>query len=184
MLLDSNNTFTKDNIINDIIDYLLIFFNNMNQHYNLINSSYNKVKQNILIAKEKEKDIITDYLKDLSQEERDIENIFKNTKLEKWSAGLQKGMTQYVKHTYDEELNVLEKQAQLDKKLNKQNQVTDMNKDIYQLDLEEEDKINEEIEKEEYNMNNIPDDDDYNSDMNSDSDIESDYENDSDVEFD
>ena len=106
-----NSDVKKDTINNDIINYLLTFFNIMNQHHKLINSSYNKVRQNILIAKEKEKDLITDYLKDLSQEERDIETIFKNNKLEKWSKGLQKGLTQYVKENYDEERAELEKQA-------------------------------------------------------------------------
>ena len=170
-----------DKVICEIIE---IYISSLFKHYNSVNIDYNKINEKINIAKEHEKTNITDFLKSLSDEEREIQNIFKNNKLEKWSVGLQKGMTQYVKHTYDEELNVLEKQAQIDKKLNNQNQVTDMNKDIYQLDLEEEDKINEEIEKEEYNMNNIPDDDDYNSDMNDGTDIESDYDNDSDVEFD
>ena len=162
MLLTSN--VNKDTINNDIINYLLTFFNIMNQHYKLINNSYNKVKQNILVAKEKEKDLITDYLKDLSQEERDIETIFKNNKLEKWSKGLQKGLTQYVKENYDEERADLEKQALKEHMLKKQSNVTDMNKEIYKMDIEEEMANAQEIEDEEYNMENIPDDDDYDSD--------------------
>jgi len=156
---------SNKNIINeDIINYLLTFFNIMNQHYKLINNSYNKVRQNILIAKEKEKDLITEYLKDLSQEERDVETIFKNNKLEKWSKGLQKGLTQYVKENYDEERAELEKQAIKEQMLKKQSNVTDMNKEIYKMDIEEEMANAQEIEDEEYNMNNIPDDDDFDSD--------------------
>ena len=163
-LMSINSDVKKDTINNDIINYLLTFFNIMNQHHKLINSSYNKVRQNILIAKEKEKDLITDYLKDLSQEERDIETIFKNNKLEKWSKGLQKGLTQYVKENYDEERAELEKQALKEQLLKKQSNVTDMNKEIYKMDMEEEMTNAKEIEDEEYNMNNIPDDDDYDSD--------------------
>ena len=37
----------------------------------------------------------------MQDDEREIENIFKNQKLGKWSKGLQKGLTQYVKDTYD-----------------------------------------------------------------------------------
>ena len=48
--------------------------------------------------------------------------------------------------------------------LKKQSNVTDMNKEIYKMDLEEEMTNAKEIEDEEYNMNNIPDDDDYDSD--------------------
>ena len=164
LLLISDDESTKDNINNAIINYLLTFFNIMKQHYKLIDNSYNKVKQNILITKEKEKDLITDYLKDLSQEERDIETIFKNNKLEKWSKGLQKGLTQYVKENYDEERAELEKQALKEHMLNKKSNVTDMNKEIYKMDIEEEMAVAQEIEDEEYNMNNIPDDDDYDSD--------------------
>ena len=163
--LDTTNETTKNKINDDIINYLLTFFNIMKQHYKLINNSHIKVKQNILIAKEKEKDLITDYLKDLSQEERDIETIFKNNKLEKWSKGLQKGLTQYVKENYDEERAELEKQALKEHMLNKKSNVTDMNKEIYKMDIEEEMATAQEIEDEEYNMDNIPDDDDYNSDF-------------------
>ena len=164
LLLFSNDESTKDIINNDIINYLLTFFNIMKQHYKLIDNPYNKVKRNILITKEKEKDLITDYLKDLSQEERDIETIFKNNKLEKWSKGLQKGLTQYVKENYDEEREELEKQALKEHMLNKKSNVTDMNKEIYKMDIEEEIANTKEIEDEEYNMNNIPDDDDADSD--------------------
>jgi hypothetical protein len=163
-LMSISSDIKKDTINDDIINYLLTFFNIMNQHYKLINNSYNKVRQNILIAKEKEKDLITEYLKDLSQEERDIETIFKNNKLEKWSKGLQKGLTQYVKENYDEERAELEKQAIKEQMLKKQSNVTDMNKEIYKMDIEEEMANAQEIEDEEYNMNNIPDDDDFDSD--------------------
>ena len=47
--------------------------------------------------------------------------------------------------------------------LNKKSNVTDMNKEIYKMDIEEEMATAQEIEDEEYNMDNIPDDDDYNS---------------------
>ena len=167
LLLISSDEFTQNNINNinnDIINYLLTFFGIMKQHYKLIDNSYNKVKQNILITKEKEKDLISNYLKDLTQEERDIETIFKNNKLEKWSKGLQKGLTQYVKENYDEERAELEKQALKEHLLNKKSNVTDMNKEIYKMDIEEEMAVAQEIEDEEYNMGDIPDDDDYNSD--------------------
>jgi hypothetical protein len=44
--------------------------------------------------------------------------------------------------------------------LNKNNNVTAMNKEIYMMDLEEKMKADEEIDAEENNMDNIPDDDD------------------------
>ena len=176
-----------DKIICEILEiYIISIF----KQYNLINVDYNKINEKINIAKENEKTNITDFLKSLSDEEREIQNIFKTNKLEKWSAGLQKGMTQYVKSTYDNEISELEKQAAIDKKLNKKNQVTDMNRDIYKMDIEEEENVSNDIEKEEYDMKNIPDDDDdddeYDGDKNSDveSDTSSIEDLESDVEFD
>ena len=142
--------------------------NIMNNHYNLLNNNYKKVKEKISYAKEREKDLITDYLKELNDEEREIENIFKNNKLEKWNKGLQKGITQYVKENYDEERAAMEKQALKEKILNKNSYVTAMNKEIYDMDLEEKMRTDQEIEDEEYNMDNIPDDDDYESDNDND----------------
>lgn len=129
--------------------------------YNLINHSYSKLKSKINTAKEKEKTLITDFLKNLTDEEREIENIFKNNKLEKWSIGLQKGLTQYVKTNYDLERINLEKQIELENKMNKMDNVSKMNIDIYEFDLKQEQLQDEMIDNEEYDMNNVPDDDNY-----------------------
>jgi hypothetical protein len=154
---DDYDSLEFDKIICEIIEsYLSIFFN----HHNLISIGYKKMIEKINVAKEHEKKLITDYLKELTDEEREIQNIFKNNKLEKWSIGLQKGMTQYVKSTYDDERIKLEKQLEIDKKLKKYSDVTSMNSEIYKLDIEEEEQISSNIETEEYNMDNIPDDDD------------------------
>jgi hypothetical protein len=142
----------------------MAFFSIMNNHNKLVNNNYAKIKEKIIYAKEKEKDIITEFLKDLNDEEREIENLFKNNKLEKWSIGLQKGLTQYVKENYDKEREIMEAQALKEKMLEKNDYVTNMNKEIYNMDLEEKMHNDQMIEDEEYNMNNIPDDDDYDSD--------------------
>ena len=149
---------------NVIINYIYEFLNIMNNHLDLTNNSYKKVKEKISYAKEKEKDLITQYLKDLTDEEREVENIFKNNKLESWSAGLQKGLTQYVASNYDDERDKIEKQALKEYKLKQNNNITEMNKEIYKIDEEELDRRNNEIEDEEYNMADIPDDDDIDSD--------------------
>ena len=155
-----DETKLNDNIFN----YIYEFVNIMENHYNLLNNSYNKIKEKVIFAKEKEKDLITSYLKELTDEEREVENIFKANKLEGWSMGLKKGITQYVAENYDAERIAMEKQAAKEKKLNQNNNVTEMNKEIYKMDLEQDEQINQDIENEEFNMNNIPDDDDISSD--------------------
>ena len=156
--------YIEKDINNTIMTYFYEFLNIMNNHSNLINNTYKKIKEKISYAKEKEKDQITQYLKDLTDEEREVENVFKNNKLESWSAGLQKGMTQYVASNYDDERMKLQKQALKEHKLNQNNNVTEMNKEIYILDLEEEERNEKEIEDDEYNMGDIPDDDDFDGD--------------------
>jgi hypothetical protein len=136
----------------------------MTNHYVLISNGYAKVKEKIVMAKEKEKTLITDFLKNLSDEEREIENILKANKLEKWNIGMQKGLTQYVKENYDEERDALEKQALKERKLQQNNNVTAMNKEIYDLAMDEQMQSDAAIDVEEYSMNNIPDDDDFNYD--------------------
>uniref|UniRef100_A0A6C0AYA5 Uncharacterized protein n=1 Tax=viral metagenome TaxID=1070528 RepID=A0A6C0AYA5_9ZZZZ len=126
-----------------------------------INYNYESIMEKILRSKEKEKDIITDFLQNLTDEEREIENIFKNQKLERWSKGLQKGLTQYVQENYDQEREAMEKQAIKEKKLGINSAVTDMNKDIYKLDIDSEEAIAAEIEAEAYDLDYLPEDDDY-----------------------
>lgn len=157
--IENNDECDKNILMENISNYLNIFFKIMTNHNKLLDNNYKKVKDKISQAKEKEKDTITDYLKSLTDEEREIENVFKNNKLEKWSKGLQKGLTQYVKSNYDEERYELEKQAINEHKLNKISGVTEMNKEIYLFDIQEEETVNQNIEDDEYDMKNIPNDD-------------------------
>jgi len=122
---------------------------------------YHTVMDKVHRAKEKEKNIITDYLKNLTDEERAIENVLKNNKLEKWNVGLQKGLTQYVKDTYDDEREAMEKQALKEFKLGENNLVTAMNKDIFAMDFENDAQVAEDIENEAYDMSMLPEDDDF-----------------------
>ena len=49
--------------------------------------------------------------------EENIENLFKNHRLERWNKGLQKGLTQYVAKTYDEERVDREKEQIMEQQL-------------------------------------------------------------------
>ena len=104
------------------------------------------------MSKEREKEDITDYLKGMTDEEREVENIFKNQKLERWSKGLQKGLTQYVQETYDEEREQAEKELIRDRKIAQKTGVSEMNKNIYAFDLDMEEESANNIEKEEYSL--------------------------------
>ena len=68
-----------------------------------INYSKETIMNKILKSKESEKQEITDGLAMLTEEERDVENILKNNKLEKWGIGLQKSLFSYDPDVYDNE---------------------------------------------------------------------------------
>ena len=108
-------------------------------------------------CKEKEKDLITDHLKELTDEERKVENILKNQKLDKWGKGLTKGLTQYVKETYDEEEDFRNKMMDVENKLRRKN-VQDEDLDDAIEDYLEEENVTKEIEAEEYDMRNMTSD--------------------------
>ena len=69
-----------------------------------LTTTYTDVMKKVGQSKIEEKDSITEYLKNMTDEEREIENNFKNNKLEQWGVGLQKGLFAYDKDTYDREM--------------------------------------------------------------------------------
>ena len=124
----------------------------------IIDYNYESIMERVLRSKEKEKDDITEKLKLLSDDDRNVDNIFRTHKLGDWGKGLQKGLTQYDVDTYDDERDKLEKNMLKDIKLGKNTLVTDLNKEIYSLEMDENGIINEMIENE---ANNMIDYDDY-----------------------
>lgn len=152
------DTFTlKKDVANMLYGYIQV----MGNQFKVIHYSKKEILKLVNRSKEKEKDIKTRTLKELTDEERKVDNELKSAKLGIWNIGLQKGLTQYVKGTYDEERENMEKEARIDKKLGEINDVTLMNRDIYSLDIIDEEQIEEQIENEAYDIGNLPEDDDH-----------------------
>lgn len=75
------------------------------------------MRRRLLVAKEKEKDHITNFLKDMSDEQREIENLMKNNKLGNWSKGQSKELYAYTRDAYDTEMAELEQREMADVQL-------------------------------------------------------------------
>lgn len=120
-----------------------------------------QIKDRVNRSKEKEKDGITAYLKNMTDEEREIENLFKNNKLGKWSAGLQKGVSQYDQGTYDRERGAIDDLALAELREGSSDIVSELTGDIYAMDRLEAIAEEERAEAEAYDMSALPDDDDY-----------------------
>jgi hypothetical protein len=115
----------------------------------------------VLRSKEKEKDVKTRQLKDLTDEERKVDSELRKAKLGQWNVGLQKGLTQYVKDFYDVERSEMEQEALLEAKLGNISDVTNMNRDIYAMDLITQEMTDLQIEQEAFDMSMFAEDDDF-----------------------
>lgn len=89
----------KDRVAKLLLAYLQIDESNKKA----LDYSYADIDARVTKSKQEEKKMITDFLRDIGSEERQVENLKKNMKLGRWSVGLQKGMITYDKDTYDRE---------------------------------------------------------------------------------
>lgn len=120
-----------------------------------------RIMELVLRSKEKEKNTKVRQLTELTDEERSADNELRRAKLGKWGVGLQKGLTQYVKDTYDQERGMLESEALMDLQLGQLDVVNDMNRDIFALEELEKKIAEKEADAEGNDISALPDDDDY-----------------------
>jgi hypothetical protein len=156
-LLSGDKKELKQKVANLLIEFLRM----MNSYKEIVDISYDQVLDRIFKLKEKEKDIITDRLKTMTDEERDADTILKVNKLGVWSKGLQKGLTTYVKETYDEEREFVEQMLQFERKAQRKIRETNMdntNMDMVLDDLIEETERENEIEREAYDIGGYTED--------------------------
>ena len=125
-----------------------------------IDYNYKTLKERINRSKEKEKDIMTEKLQSMTDEERSVDNLFKKHKLEQWGIGEQKGFKVYQGETYDEERIKMDKQILSEMKLGKIDGVSNMNRDIYNIELEQEELETKRIEEEENDISHLGEDND------------------------
>jgi len=151
----------KKNIEDKIARLLQAFIGIIYNDKKSINYNYKSMMDKLLRSKEKEKDDITSYLKNMSIEERNVENIFKKQQLGKWGKGLQKGLVTYQQDTYDDERDAMEKQMVTDIKMSKNKDISEMNKDIYNFDFLDKERTEAEIEGEENRIDYMGEDADY-----------------------
>ncbi len=87
-----------------LANYIVEIINHFNKHKKTVNKSYEDIMAQVNKHKEKEKEAITNRLKNLTEEARQVDTQMKNHKLGQWNLGLQKGLTQYDPEFYDKEV--------------------------------------------------------------------------------
>ena len=154
----SGEKLERSEIMSEFLLEVLAMFGNTKK---LLNYTYDDVIYRVNVSKEKEKDQFTKRLKDLSDEEREIENLMKNHKLGVWSKGLSKGVTQYERDTYDDERREMERIIALENKIGNQDFVSDMNRDIFLSEAQEASHIAAQIDAEESRIDYMGEDADF-----------------------
>jgi hypothetical protein len=111
-----------------------------------INLNYMQISEKMNRSKQSEKKLITDFFRDMETDERRVKNLEKTYKMGRWNVGMQKGLVQYDKTTYDRE------RGEIIERLNNTVEVDDdvaiMERDIYEIEQDDEVAIAEEYDGE------------------------------------
>ena len=144
-----------------VAEYLIKCIDILINQQKSLDMNYESIMEKVTRAKRKEREKFTTYGKDLNPDEMRVQNVMKQHKLERWSKGLEKGTTQYVQKTYDEERQELEKDTLNEMKLGQVDDVTAMNQDIYKFELSEQERAEHEIDMEVNDISHLAEDDDF-----------------------
>lgn len=114
-------------------ELLIAFINILNIEKDTIDITYEEIQDRIFKLKEREKNMVTDRLKSMTDEARDADTMLKITKQGVYSKGLQKGLTMYDIDFYEreDEQNLRNEMEKAERKIRKNNKdITDTNIDI------------------------------------------------------
>jgi len=158
------STGNKIELSNQTAQLFIVFIQIMHKQKDIIDISYQDIKDKVFKLKEKEKYMVTDKLKLMTREDREIDTMFKINKLGMYSKGLQKGLTVLNKEFYDEEQEFRDQMNSAEKAIRKKHKDADESTmDLLIDDYMEEQRIDEEIQRDEYrNIDDI--EEEYNDD--------------------
>jgi hypothetical protein len=131
------------------------------ENKNSIDLTYAKISEKMNRSKQVEKKMITDFFRDMESDERQVKFLEKQYKMGRWNVGMQKGLVQYDKSTYDRE------RGEIIERLNGTNEVDDDvaigERDIYELEQDEAAEVEEEYDREANDITELGEDyqDDY-----------------------
>jgi hypothetical protein len=141
----------------DVAKLLIEYIKIMMESKDVINISYDTIMDKVFKLKEAEKNTFTDRLKSLTEEERQVDTILKMNKLGPvWSKGLRKWS--YDPDNTDDDKILAEKIAEVERKIQRNKDVTKDNLEFYLEDELQEMETDALIEEEEYGMGHINED--------------------------
>jgi hypothetical protein len=124
-------TGNKKELRQKVAELFVSFVNIMNNEKETIDTSYEEIQDRVFKLREREKDLVTDRLKRMTDEERNADTILKINKLGMYSKGMQKGLTTLDKDFYDEEREFRDEMTKAERFIrNKNSDANDENIDI------------------------------------------------------
>ena len=148
----------------DTLSLLNLYLVKLENYKKLLNVSAETINKNVLKTKTKEKEQIVKRLGDLTIEEREIEDIMKNSSLGDWSLGRTKAIFEYDNKQYDKEREKIEQDALLELRSGGLDDVSEFTGEVFNissvLDQMEEDYIQNRIDSEVNDLSLIPEEDD------------------------
>lgn len=134
-------------VLNKSVGELLLIFINMNiSNKKSFDLSYRDLEKKITRSKLNEKKMITDFLKNMDDDQRRVEDMQKMLKLGRWNVGLKKGLVDYSKERYKEEKDQLFEQLANNADIDMDDIV--IQKDASQIEAEEAQDVDDYYEEE------------------------------------
>lgn len=146
-------TGNKKELKQKVSELLIAFMDILRNEKDTIDTTYEDIQDRVFKLREREKDMVTDRLKGMTDEARDIDTILKITKQGDYSKGLQKGLTMYDKDFYESEQNLRDEMEKAERKIRSKNKdATDENIDMLVDDYLEQQVIDADIDRDAYEL--------------------------------
>jgi hypothetical protein len=140
-------------------ELILAFVDILNNQKDTVDISYEEIQDRVFKLREREKDLVTDRLKNMTDELRDADTILKINKLGKYSVGMQKGLTMYDKDYYEKEEDLRDEMVKAERKIRQSNpDANDENIDILIDEHMEQQELDNQIDDEDNDMRDITED--------------------------
>ena len=140
-------------------ELLIAFMHIFRNEKETIDTSYEEIQDRVFKLREREKDMVTDRLKAMTDEERDADTIMKVTKQGLYSKGLQKGLTVLDKDFYDQEQDLRDEMEKAERKIKRKNKdAADENIDILVDEYLEEQQMAADIDADAYDLEYLGED--------------------------
>jgi hypothetical protein len=152
--LDGNINTLKKTVAN----LLIVYINIMEETKSTIDISHEAIIDKVFKLREREKDTFTDRLQAMTDEQRNVDTILKINKLGVWNKGLTKGLKEYDPENFDQERDIMTKIAEIEKQVRRNPEVNDQNVDFFVEDYIEDMNIQEDADREDFDMNDMNDD--------------------------